>query len=538
MIDRLKHYLSGPNSVRSASLIMVVTLLASNLLGLVRDRFLAQKIPTDLLDTYFAAFRIPDLLFNIIILGAVSAAFIPLLADAFRRSEHEAWEFATVTLNSALLLLAGLSLAVVLIMPWLTPLVVPDFSVEKQALTTELGRWLMLQPLCFAVSYLVSGVLNARKRFVSSAIAPLVYNASIIGATIGFADQFSVHAVVIGVVIGAALHALIQLAAVRPTGWHWQPVVSFDHPGLRKLVTLMLPRAIGLGGQQFVLILFTAIASSLAAGSVAIYTFADNIQTVPIAVFGIAFATAIFPTLADQFAARDDQAFAAYVVRGLRATALLTLPSAVGILLLRAQIVRLILGSGYFDWAATEAAAATLGTFALGILASSVVQLLARACYARHDTRRPTTIALVSYAVMVGSGWLFAQWFGVAGLALGFSFGSLVQAIWLAGELWQQVPALAKHTTSLIRFAGQLSGATVVLAVVVQVAKVATVAAGADLSHGLGVLTQTVVAIVAGAVSYGLIVRWLHLPELTLVTELIVRRFRPLSPGEDQHVGR
>ena len=535
MIKRLRGILAGQNSVGAASVIMVLTLLASNLLGLVRDRFLAQKIPIDQLDTYFAAFRIPDLLFNVMILGAVSAAFIPLLAAAFRRDEAEGWETATVTLNVAVLILAILSIVIVIIMPWLMQLVVPDFSLAKQLLTVQLGRWLMLQPIFFSISYLVSGVLNARKRFVSSAIAPLVYNGSIIIATVWFADRFSVSAVIIGVIVGAFCHALIQVIAAGNVGWRWRPIINLHHPALRKLGSLMLPRAIGLGGQQLVLVLFTAIASSLAAGSVAIYTFADNIQTVPLAVFALSFSTAIFPTLADQFAAQDDQGFAAYVVQGVRAIVLLTLPSAVGLIVLRAQLVRLILGSGYFNWSATEAAAATLGAFALGLVASSLVQLLARACYARHDTVRPTVISLFSYLVMVVSGGLFARHLGVAGLALGFSLGSVLQMVLLGRELWSAVPSLRSVMPSLGQFLLQVVGATGVLAIVVQLVKIGVVFAGDDLTHTWGVLLQTGLAITLGAASFWWMIRWFKVPELAWVTTVLVRRLKGSAPDQAAH---
>lgn len=508
---------------------MVSTLLMSNLLGLVRDRFLAQKIPTDLLDTYFAAFRIPDLIFNVLILGALSAALIPLLTEAFRDDEAAAWRAGAVVLNTLVVALAATAVVVALAIPWLIPVIVPSFEPDRQQLTIELARWLMVQPVLFGASYLVSGLLTARRRFAVYAFAPLLYNFAIIGATVGFADQFQVRAVITGVVGGALLHLGVQLITARAIGFRWQPMIDLRHPLLRRVLRLMLPRAIGLGGLQLVLIVFTAIASTLSAGSIAIYNFTDNIQTMPLAVFGISFATALFPTLADTFANRDEAAFTHYLVRGLRYIMYLLVPSAVGIIVLRAQIIRLILGSGYFDWSATILAALTLGWFALGMVGEGVVHLLSRAFYARHDTRTPTRIALGSYAIMVVIGYLASDWLGVAGLALGFAVGSNLQAFFLYATLRRALPGLRAMEPSLWSFAARVSVSVAVLVIVVQLAKFETVALGADMTRFWGVLVQTVVAMVFGAGSYFVASASLGIPEFKTAWETVKTRLSTIG---------
>jgi putative peptidoglycan lipid II flippase len=508
---------------------MVVTLLASNILGLVRDRFLAQKIPTELLDTYFAAFRIPDLIFNVLILGALSAALIPLLTDAFRRDEAEAWRAGAVVLNTLVVGLTATAFVVALAIPVLVPVLVPSFDLPRQQLTAELARWLMVQPVLFGASYLVSGLLTARRRFAVYALAPLLYNLAIIVATVGFADRFQVRSVIAGVVVGAGLHLCVQLLTARAIGFRWQPTVDPRHPLLRRVVRLMLPRAVGLGGLQLVLVVFTAIASTLSAGSIAVYNFTDNIQTMPLAVFGISFATALFPTLADSFTRRDDAGFARYVIQGLRSILYLLVPSAIGLILLRAQIIRLILGSGYFDWAATILAALTLGWFSLGLVGEGVVHLLSRAFYARHDTLTPTKIAVVSYITMVVVGAVAARWLGVAGLALGFALGSNLQAGLLYFALRRTLTELRTAEPSLWSFAARLSVSVAVLVIVVQVAKVSSVALGADMTRFWGVLVQTVAAIGLGAVGYFVASASLGVREFKLGWQTIKARFSTIG---------
>ncbi len=524
MSSWFRRFVTGENSVGGASAIMIVTLMASNVLGLFRDRFLAQQIPTDRLDTYFAAFRIPDLLFNVLILGAVSASFIPLLTQAFREDEENAWHIARATLNFAVLALTLLAGLFALLMPWLIPLVVPSFGPEKQQLTIEVARILMIQPIFFGASYMFSAMLTARRRFVVYAIAPLVYNISIITATLLFAREYHVKAVIIGVVVGAFLHFAMQAVAARSIGFRWQPVLDLRNPVLRKVALLMLPRSIGLGGMQVVLVIFTALASSLAAGSIAIYNLADNIQTMPLAVFGISFATALFPTLSDAFAAKDEPAFSRYLIRGFRYITFLMIPSSLGLILLRAQIIRLILGSGYFNWDATVAAAATLGWFAVGLTAEAIVHLLSRAFYARHNTAVPMGIALSSYLVMILSGWFMSQSIGVAGLAIGFSLGSIVQACWLYLKLRPQLPTLAAEESTLGLFIGQVLIASVALVVGVQAAKFGTVAFGADMTRAWGVLLQTAMAILFGSAAFAAVSHYLELPELGAAWQTVRRR--------------
>ena len=521
MIERLKKAAINTNTVKSASVIMIATLFLSNVLGLVRDHLLAQKIPTAMLDTYYAAFRIPDLLFNVLILGAVSSAFIPVLSQYFHKDEKEAWEVSNDMVNFSMICLVAFAIIIVLLMPLLIPLIVPSFNPERQHLTTQLAQLLMIQPIFFGASYLFSGILTARKRFIVYAIAPLVYNSSIIIATFFFGVRYTVHAVILGVIVGAFLHFLIQLITARAIGYKWMPTLNLKHPALKRIALLMLPRSIGLGGMQFVLLIFTAIASSLASGSIAIYTLADNIRTMPLAVFAISFATALFPTLSDSYAAKDERTFSMYMVQGIRSIAFLNIPSAIGMYLLRAQIIRLILGSGYFNWDSTVAASSTLGLFCFGLIGEGFVQLFSRAFYARHNTAIPTAIALISYAIMAGFGFIFSRTLGVSGLALGFSMGISFQMITLMVILWRQLPTLQSQSGALITYLLKLALAVGALVAAVQATKYGSVAIGADMTRTWGVLMQTAVAIIAGSLAYFAVAYAFSIPELASAWKIV-----------------
>lgn len=529
MIKQLQQFAARQNSLVGATALLVVTTLLSNIFGLLRDRFLAQKIATDALDTYFAAFRVPDFLFNFLILGTVSAAFIPVFVQYRDKSEREAWDVASMTISLAVVVLVGLSLLLAVGMPVLIPFVVPDFSPEKQALTIELARIMLIQPIFFGLSYLLSGVLNAMKRFVVYALAPLVYTLSIITATLAFADQYGVRAVVWGVVVGAFLHMLIQWLAIQSVGVRLVPILSFNHPALKQIGSMMWPRSIALGAMQTMLLVFTSIGSSLGAGSVAVYSLADNIQTMPTAVFALSFITALFPTMSEAAARRSLADVTGLVWRGIRYLVVIMVPSGIGLFLIRAQVVRLILGSGHFDWDATVATANTLGLFALSLVAQSLVVHLSRTFYALHDTRIPTLYNVAGYSIAIAAAYLLAPvsglGLGVPGLALAFSIGSTVNAVLLYWTVRQRLPQLARAERELPRFVGHIAVASVALIISVQLAKGA-VAQLVDMDRFWGVLVQTLAACGFGAGTYWLALRIFGVPELRELYTVLAKRLR------------
>lgn len=529
MIKQLKQLASKQSSLVGATALLVVTTLLSNVLGLLRDRFLAQKIATDALDTYFAAFRVPDFLFNFLILGTVSAAFIPVFVQYRDKGEREAWDVASMTISLAVVVLVGVSLLLAVFMPVLIPFVVPDFSPEKQTVTTDLARLMLIQPIFFGLSYLLSGVLNAMKRFTVYAIAPLIYTLSIITATLGFADQYGVRAVVWGVVVGAFLHMLIQWLAIRSLGIRLVPILSLSHPALKQIGNMMWPRSIALGAMQSMLLVFTAIGSSLGVGSVAVYSLADNIQTMPTAVFALSFITALFPTISEAAARRNLADVASLVWRGIRYLAVIMIPSGIGLFLIRAQVVRLILGTGHFNWEATVATANTLGFFALSLLAQSLVVHLSRTFYALHDTRTPTLYNVIGYLIAIGMAYVLAPvagfGLGVPGLALAFSIGSTVNAFLLYLTVRRRLPQLLQAERELPVFLGHILLATLGLFLGVQLAK-GVVASVVDMERFWGVLVQTVAACTVGAGAYWAVLQFFRVPELAEITRVIGRRFK------------
>jgi putative peptidoglycan lipid II flippase len=505
MLKMLKNAFAKENSIKGASLILIVTLALSNILGVIRDHFLAKSIPTDRLDIYFAAFRLPDLIFNVLILGSIAAAFVPVYSRYSKeRGKKQAVELAQSAMTIGVTAVISCLVILYFLMPYLMPYLVPNFSVDKKLETIRIARLLLASPLFFTISYFLGGILNSHKRFLAYSIAPLVYNLSIILAVLLFADQMGVQGVAIGVVAGAGLHLMVQFPAALKVGFNFKFRFDYREEGVRKILKLMVPRAVGLGANQVLLVAFTAFASAFP-GGIAIYNFADNIQTVPSVIFGSSLATAVFPTLAGLSAnvKGEKKRLEELVYKTFRAIIFLLIPSTILLILLRAQIIRIILGYGFFGWSDTKTAAAALGFFALSIVAQGLIPLFARTFYAMHNTKTPMIISVVSIIFSVSLGYIFTIYssttvMGIAVLALAFSIGSWINLILLFYFLRRKIKL---NLADIFDFTLRVVLLTLFMAVVVQSTK-GFIAEMFDIDRVRYLVMQTGLAFVFGAVSY------------------------------------
>jgi putative peptidoglycan lipid II flippase len=495
----------------------------SNILGLLRDHYLAQKIPTTILDAYYAAFRIPDLVFNIVILGAITASFIPVFTKYITsKNLKNGWHVVNSFINISAIAITVCLVILYFLMPYIVPLLVPDFSPEKQELTLNLSRLILLSPLFFTLSYIFGAVLNSFKRFFVYSLAPLIYNLSIIIATLFFADSLGVYGVVYGVLIGAFLHMLIQMIQVVKIGFKYKPEFDYKNRDVKKIFKMMIPRAVGLGSNQIMLVVYTAIASTLAAGSVAIYNLADNIQTMPTVVFGISFATAIFPTLSEHFNLRRLPQFSSHIHRAIKAIAYILIPLSIMIILLRAQIVRMILGSGHFGWNETILAYNTLAFFMLSLFFQGLIPLFARAFYAIHNTKTPTVISVISVIIGIIMAYVFAPIMGVTGLALAFSIASIFNAFTLYLFLRKSVKEIREQEGGILIYLIKVVFSAVVMGICMQIFKI--YAGGYfDLSRFWGVFGQALIAFLIGFGLYFAISKLLKIQQQEELVNLIKR---------------
>jgi putative peptidoglycan lipid II flippase len=417
-----------------AGIIVTVAFAISRILGYLRYVVIAAAVPDpSQLDSFFAAFRIPDFLFQLVAAGALSSAMIPVVAGLFAKDEDaHAWRVVSTVTTLMLSALAVLALLVLVFAPVLVPIITPGFNEAQLAQTVELTRVMVLSPLFLAAGAVATSVLNAKGRFGAAALAPIIYNVAIIVGALLFVPPFGVVGLAIGVVLGALGHLLVQLPVMRGIGARITPRVELGDADARKTLVLMAPRALGLGAVQVVFLVMTSLASTLATGAIAAFTFAFAVLQIPIGVIGVPLGIVLLPSLSRESALGDADAFRRLLVRALRLLAFVMVPiTAIGFVV-SADVTRLLFDYGATDEPLLVATTAALQAFLLGLTAHSLIAVLARAFYARQDTLTPVLAALVAVALDIAFAIVLVGPFGVVGLAGAIAIGAWVEAVILA----------------------------------------------------------------------------------------------------------
>lgn len=424
---------SRSNTIASAAVIVASFSVLSRVVGFIRDRILAGTFgASDALDIYFAAFRVPDLFYQLVVVGALSASFIPLFTRYYsEKKTEEAWAFSSNILNIITVGFGVLALFGALLAPALAPIIAPGFDPEKQMAVAELTRVMLLAQVLLTVSMVFGSMLQGAKHFVLYSLAPIFYNVGIIIGALVFVPTFGLMGLAWGVVLGAFMHLITQCVGVFALGYKYKPIFRLKDPDVRYTLKHLPPRVMGLAVNQVNFLAMTILASLLTAGSVTMLQFAYNLNFFPIGVIAVSYAIAAFPTLCEQYNAKNKQLFINTLSSTIRQMMLFIVPATFLFILLRAQIVRVVLGAGEFTWAATIITADTLGWFAASLFAQAIVFVLVRAYFAQGDTLTPFVVGLVSAVFNVTAALLLTGRFGVVGLGMAFSVAALAQMILL-----------------------------------------------------------------------------------------------------------
>lgn len=403
----LRIFTAEVRGMHEAAYLLALFSFGSQLLALARDRLLAAVFgagPT--LDLYYAAFRVPDFIFATVASLFSLYALLPILSRLEREGEGAVGGFLRSTLAIFFTGMAVVAAVAFVLAPWLAPLVAPGIAHDPAAAAelVILMRILLLQPILLGASNTIAALTQLRHRFVLYSVSPLLYNLGIIFGAVVLYPLWGVAGLAWGVVFGAAMHLGVQLPyfiAERPRG----PAMPW--PELRaaigEVLFLSVPRTLALSARQLSILVLTALASWMAAGSIAVFTFAYNLQSVPLTIIGVSYSVAAFPTLARLFAAGQRDEFAAYIEAAVRHIIFWAIPATVLIIVLRAQIVRVVLGSGAFDWAATRLTAAALAIFVVSLVAQSLALLVARVYYAAGESKKPVAFGIFGIVVAIGS---------------------------------------------------------------------------------------------------------------------------------------
>jgi len=490
---------------RAAFLVAVFTLLAS-ILGMIRDRMLAGYFGAGAeLDSYYAAFRIPDFFYNTVLVGITSSAFLPVLTRYLHKPASkslqpeseplsELFSFPQETrefVNSLVSILAlGLFVITSLLWffaPYLLRWIAPGFTPSQQETTALLTRILLLSPVFLSFSGMLGNILNIHRFFFFYSLAPVVYNLGSIIAILVLVPIMGITGLAWGIVLGAMFHFLVQFFPAVFMGlkinWQWNPY----HPGILKVFKMMLPRSIHLGLIQSNFIIVTLLASTLPVGSLAVFNFANNLQSLPLGIFGASFAIAAFPTLSILAAKQKTKEFREEFSNIMRQILFFIIPLSVILIILRAQVVRLILGSGKFDWEDTILTFNVLGILAISLFAQSLNLLFIRAFFALHDTVTPLKSGIIGVIVNIFVGaaavkywqhfaplwendaYLWGLKSPIVGLALAYSLSQIAMFVFLMVGLFDYLKGI--DVLAVKKSLGKIALATLIMGGAVQFAK-------------------------------------------------------------------
>ena len=518
MSSKLLDRANRQTTLAAAAGLISFSYLISRLLGLFRDRLLATHFGIGpKMDAYTAAFRLPELLFTLLVSGAFAVAFIPILTEHLVKEEKkEAWELTSSLLNLLVLGTFAIAIVIFIFASPLTTLVTPGFDAYRHTLTVGLTRIMLLTPMFFAISSVLGSVQQAFHRFVIFALASVFYNVGIIFGILYLAPTHSIYGVAWGVVIGAGLQAALQIAGLTGLGYRYSLHLRPQLRSVRRVITLMIPRSIDQGMDQINYLAETIIGSRLATGSLTSYYYANNLKNVPMALIGSAITTATFPKLSEQAAQGEKHQLFGQFARTFRWILFLTLPSAVAAIVLRGYIVRLLFGFG------SSVTADTLGWFAGTIIFQSLFFLVARVYYAFQDTRTPLLSSIAAITINVILSFTLSIYMGVQGLALATSISATFETLLLLSILRRRHGDIGQRTISWAAF--RMAAAAGVMAITVHycVKYVFPLYAG---DQGFGVVGVKFIILVAiGTVAYLVPSHLLRLSE----TSSLLKRLRDM----------
>lgn len=367
--------------------------ITSQLLGLFRDRLLAHTFGADrALDLYYAAFRIPDLIFVTMASLVSASVLIPFLTERFKNSEGEGKYFISAIFSVFSIGMLSVSAIVYVLMPVLVPILFPGFvSIEAQSELIMLSRLLLLSPLFLGLSNFFGSITQLNNRFFIYALSPVIYNLGIVLGIVFLAPTFGTLGVALGVILGAFLHLAIQIPFIVSKGL-FPRLIRPQFKLIRDVVLVSLPRTIALSSNELTEFFLISFASLMSAGSISVFNLSFNLATVPLSVIGVSYSLAAFPTLTKYFSSGNIEKYLEHLSVSLRHIIFLSVPVVVLFVVLRAQIVRVVLGSGQFNWSDTRLTAASLALFVISIIPQSLMLLFTRARYSAGKTNLPLVI--------------------------------------------------------------------------------------------------------------------------------------------------
>ena len=401
------------NGLHEAAYLLGFFAFLSQILALVRDRMLAATFGAGhQLDIYYSAFRIPDFIFVTVASLVAISVLVPFIIEKVNIGPEESKRFINNVFSFFFLLIFLVSAVTFILIPYIVPLIFRGFATTDFPELINLTRILLLSPILLGLSNFFGSITQVFKRFMIYSISPLVYNLGIITGIIFLYPIFGLKGVVFGVVLGALLHLFIQIPFVIKQGMF--PRLSFssiDYREIKKVMMLSVPRTFTLGITQITTIFLIAMATFMKEGSVAVFNFSINLQSVPLSIIGVSYSIAAFPTLAAYFTQGKREKFLEEIITSARHIIFWSIPISILFIVLRAQVVRTILGAGEFSWSNTRLTAAALALFSISAVAQGLILLFVRGFYAMGNTKKPLIMGGLSGVFIVIFSFLFVKLF-------------------------------------------------------------------------------------------------------------------------------
>lgn len=517
----------GENMGR-ATIIVMITLFLSRILGFIREMIVARVYGRGYItDSFFAAFTIPDVMFYLLVGGALSSGFMPVFASYLAKDDEDgAWKAANTFITVGLIFIVIFNILGVIFAPYLVPLVASGLAKDPQAfeLTVKLTR-LMFSAVTFTVlAGLTRGILNSYKIFTSPSIGPVLYNVGMILGAMVLGKKYGIYGMAIGVIVGAVLNFAIQLPDFSRVGGRFRLELKTKNRGYKRMLRLMVPAIIGLSISQVNLVVNQNIASVLDTGSITALRYANRIMLLPLGIFAMGIATTIFPTMTTQIARNEVKEFKDTFALGLNTTLFITIPSAVGMTVLSAPIVRLLFKTGKFTEADVTVTAFALAFYSLGLIGQSAVQIITRAFYAIQDTKGPLKVGMLTVAINIVLNLIFVRFgsLAIGGIALSYSITSIINMVMLYKMLGKKVKRLrTKKTAHLVIKSAMASVAMGVGAVMTS----RFIEGRLGVESKLAQLVDVGAAVTVGILLYVVVAYLLRVKEMDFAVSIIKKKF-------------
>jgi putative peptidoglycan lipid II flippase len=422
--------------LRSVAVIGQMTFI-SRVLGYIRDVLIATFFGAGLTtDAFFIAFKIPNFFRRIFAEGAFSQAFIPVLSETRAKNGEVAVAELISAVSGVLMLFVWTVVAIgVIAAPVFVMVFAPGFigSPDKYGLTVDLLRITFPYLGFISISALAWGILNTYGRFVVPSFSPILLNLSMIGSILYLSPQFStpILALAIGVFSGGVFQLLLSFLGVKRLGFSLWPCFKLRHPGVKKLLKLIGPAALGASIVQINLMLDMTLASFLNAGSISWLYMSNRIVEFPLGVFGVALATVVLPDLARKHAQQDSEGYSFMIDWALRWVVFIGVPAALALALIAGPVIGTLFGYGEMDAEDIAMCAASLSAYSFGLLGFMAIKIFGPGYYARQDMRTPVKIGMLSIGVNLVFNLILIIPFGHIGLALATALAANVNAFLL-----------------------------------------------------------------------------------------------------------